>query len=100
MESTRHDANNRLASENIREQIVRMLRCARYAGPTAGLAMGVLCPAALGAPGDLDPTFADVGRFIFPSDTSGAVWSIETQADDILVEGGGWYRRDYYHDMG
>ena len=86
MESTRHDAKGQWASENIREQIVRTLRCARYAAPTAGLAMGVLCPAALGAPGDLDPAFADVGRFILPG--VGAVWSIETQDDDILLEGG------------
>ena len=96
MESTRHDANNRWASENMKEQIARILRCARYAGPTAGLAMGVLCPAALGAPGDLDPAFADVGRFIFPSDTHGAVWSIEAQADDILVEGGDETYVEYY----
>lgn len=123
MESTRHDANNRSASTsskrlptiagdtqsmigtgelrgtettNIKEQIARRLHGARYASPTAGLAMGVLCPAALGAPGDLDPAFADVGRFIFPSDTHGAVWSIEAQADDILVEGGDETYVEYY----
>jgi hypothetical protein len=35
---------------------------ARGIAPTAALASGLMSPLALGASGDLDPTFADMGR--------------------------------------
>jgi hypothetical protein len=48
------------------EQLRRTIRHALRAAPTVALATGIVCPAALGDPGDLDPTFADVGRFVAP----------------------------------
>lgn len=67
---------------------------ARGATPGAAVASSLLSPLALGASGDLDPSFADVGRLALP-DLSGPLWSIEPQDDEAVFAGGllctGWY---------
>src|SRR5262245_12568099 len=70
------------------EQILRTIRLAQRAAPTAALATGLACPAALGAPGDLDPTFGDVGRFTPPGGFEGFAQSVTTQDDDVVFAGG------------
>jgi uncharacterized delta-60 repeat protein len=69
--------------------------------PATAVASGLLSPLAMGASGDLDPSFADVGR---KADLilAGPVWSLESLADDeLLIAGGndceGWYC-GYYDD--
>ena len=76
------------------------LLLARGLAPSAAVASSLLTPAALGASGDLDPTFADVGRMI-DLDLSGAAWSLEALDDDeVLFAGGdacdGFYCGYYY----
>jgi uncharacterized delta-60 repeat protein len=73
---------------------------ARGLAPTAAVASGLLSPMAMGASGDLDPSFADVGR---QTDLiiAGPVWSLESLEDDELLMGGGgecsgWYCGYYY----
>jgi uncharacterized delta-60 repeat protein len=62
---------------------------ARGIAPSAAMATGLLAPLALGASGDLDPEFADVGRLTPIGDFDGAVWSLEATDDgDILIAGG------------
>jgi uncharacterized delta-60 repeat protein len=64
-------------------------RLARGARPSAAVASGLLAPLALGAPGDLDPGFADVGRLAQIIDFEGPIWSVEALDDGrILVAGG------------
>ena len=58
------------------------------AAAAAVAATGLLGPAALAAPGDLDPTFADVGRWSGPN-LDGPLWSLDVQDDDAIVFGGG-----------
>ena len=72
----------------MRAQISKALRHALYAAPAAALAMGVIAPVALGDPGDLDPAFADVGRYNLPVEGRGVVWSIEPQEERLLLSGG------------
>jgi len=60
---------------------------ARGASPSAAVASGLLSPLALGASGDLDPAFADVGRLALP-EFGGPAWSIEPQDDEALFAGG------------
>ena len=55
---------------------------------TAFAATGLLGPAALAAPGDLDPSFADVGRWSGPN-LDGPLWSLDVQDDDAIMFGGG-----------
>ena len=85
---------------NLKAQIAPALRCARHAAPAAALAMGVICPVALGDPGDLDPSFANVGRYYLPDEMPGPVWSIESQDDNLLLSGGmagyNYYSRSIY----
>ena len=54
---------------------------------TAFAATGLLGPAALAAPGDLDPSFADVGR---RSDLNldGPLWSLDVQDNDAILFAG------------
>jgi len=56
---------------------------ARSVAPTAAVASGLLSPPALGAPGDLDPSFGDVGRVTEALDFSGTAWSVQP------LDGGG-----------
>jgi hypothetical protein len=79
--------------------MVRLVNALQPAGGmvSAVLAAGVLVPGAVyGAPGDLDPSFGDVGRVI-PA-YFGPVWSLEAQDDDLLYAGGGYYC--YYYSYG
>ncbi|MBS0580882.1 MAG: hypothetical protein JSR36_16620 [Proteobacteria bacterium] len=62
--------------------------------PTA-VASGLLAPVALAAPGDLDPTFGDMGRTTWEQYFSGPAWSVQPlPADESLVAGGHYC--DYY----
>ena len=65
------------------QQILRVLRNACR----AALASGIVSPAVLAAPGDLDPGFADVGRFVLP-DFLGPALSVGAQDDSIILAGG------------
>lgn len=63
---------------------------ARGVAPTAAVVSGLLSPLALGATGDLDPAFADVGRIGPLSDFAGPAWSIlAAQDDDEIIFAGG-----------
>ena len=71
--------------------------------PTAAVATGLMSPMALGAPGDLDPTFGDVGRVSSALDFAGPAWSLLPLEDgDTMFAGGdhcdGFYC--YYYDDG
>jgi len=85
---------------NLKAQIATAYRWARHAAPAAALATSVICPAALGDPGDLDPSFANVGRYYLPDEMPGPVWSIESQDDNLLLSGGmagaNYYSRSIY----
>jgi uncharacterized delta-60 repeat protein len=63
---------------------------ARGIAPTAAVASGLISPLALGASGDLDPAFADVGRLGPIENLSGPAWSLQVPTDDdgIIVAGG------------
>jgi hypothetical protein len=76
---------------SIKSAISRILRHAREAAPTAtaALASGLLCPLALGAPGDLDPSFGDVGRTELMVDFAGPAWSVEPVDEGQIIFAGG-----------
>ena len=79
----------------LHSSIVDVLRRARAAAPAAALASAT----ALAAPGDLDPSFGDVGRAYELLNLSGTAWSIEAQGeDDSIVAGGDFYTGYYYYD--
>ena len=65
----------------------RLLRDACRAAPGAALACGIVSSTTLAAPGDLDPGFGDVGRFVLP-DFLGAASSLAKQDDSVIVAGG------------
>ena len=77
---------------------------ARGMVPSAAVATGLLAPSALGASGDLDPGFADVGRLNPIGDLGGAVWSLEVLDDEGVLFAGGDVDRTcnsyfcYYYD--
>ena len=55
--------------------------------PTTAIASGLLSPPSWGAPGDLDPTFGDMGRASFP--LKGTAFHVqELSADESLIAGG------------
>ena len=65
--------------------------------PTTAIASSLLAPAASGAPGDLDPTFGDMGRSALP--LIGAAWTAEPlPGDESLLGGGEHYYNFYYGD--
>ena len=70
------------------DKIPQTIRQVLRAAPAAALATGIVCPSALADPGDLDPTFANVGRFT-PPDLRGRAQSLVTQEDNYLFAGGG-----------
>src|SRR5688572_329304 len=78
------------------DKIPQTIRQVLRAAPAAALATGIVCPAALGDPGDLDPTFADVGRFTPPDDLQGRAQSIVVQDDDYILAGGGLVYHGFY----
>src|SRR5215469_3893679 len=67
--------------------------------PTTAIASGLLSPPSWGAPGDLDPTFGDMGRASFP--LMGAAFRVqELTADESLIAGGEHFLHrtgDYNH---
>src|SRR6185295_9809351 len=83
-------------NRTMNEQLLRTIRLALRAAPAAALATGIVCPAALGNPGDLDPTFADVGRFVPPEVFNGAAQSVAEQDDDVFFAGGDRFGSFYY----
>lgn len=67
----------------------------RLVAPTAALASGLLSTAAWSAPGDLDPTFGDVGRSFEWPGVSGELWALQPLPnDDLLFSGCGTYYED------
>lgn len=83
---------------DLQGSIANALKLARDAAPAAVLASGLLGPAALGAPGDLDPSFGDVGRAYPLLDLDGPAWSIQAQGDDDFIVAGGDYYDSFYYD--
>ena len=71
---------------------------ARGLAPSAAVASGLLSPVAMGASGDLDPSFADVGRM---TDLTffGPAWSLEPLEDDQMLFAGGVECDGYYCDF-
>jgi uncharacterized delta-60 repeat protein len=65
--------------------------------PTTAIASGLLSQPSFGAPGDLDPTFGDMGR-VGSSSTShfGPAWSVQALAGDESLIAGGDFHVDYY----
>jgi len=63
--------------------------------PTTAIASGFLSPPSLGAPGDLDPTFGDMGRVVSALNFHGPAWSAQPLAADESFMAGGEYC-DYY----
>jgi len=72
------------------KQIAKLIPLlARGVLPSAAVASGLLSPLALGAPGDLDPFFGNVGRLGPIVDLNGPAWSLEAlDSDGILLAGG------------
>ena len=68
-------------------QLIPLL--ARGLAPTAAIASGLLSLQALGAQGDLDPTFGDVGRVGPMIDFDGPAWSLLPQDDNEILFAGG-----------
>jgi uncharacterized delta-60 repeat protein len=63
-------------------------KIARGLVPTTAIASGFFSPVTMGAPGDLDPTFGDMGRVIEPQ-FQGEAWALKPlAADESLVAGG------------
>lgn len=60
----------------------------RLVGSTTALATGLLSSAGWAAPGDLDPTFGDVGRVTGIPGLSGEAWALEALPDDDLLASG------------
>ncbi len=50
--------------------------------PSAAMVAGLLSPLAAGAPGDLDPTFGDVGRVTGLPDLTGDAWAVQSETGD------------------
>ena len=70
-------------------------RIVRGIVPTTAIASGLLSQPSLGAPGDLDPTFGDMGRVGSALSFHGPAWSLQALAgDESLIAGG--EASDYY----
>ena len=63
---------------------------AKSIGSTSAVATGLLAPVALGASGDLDPEFADLGRLGPIAELKGPARSLEALDDEGLLLGGGY----------
>lgn len=80
---------------NKKQRITKVEPRIRLVAPTAVLASGLLSTAAWSAPGDLDPTFGDVGRSIGWPGTRGTLWALQPLPDDdLLFAGCGTYYDD------
>ena len=67
--------------------------------PTTAIASGLLSQPSFGAPGDLDPTFGDMGRVGAALSLKGPAWSVRAAlaGDESFVAGGdfvGWHHFD------
>jgi uncharacterized delta-60 repeat protein len=62
---------------------------AKGLAPSAAIASGLLAPLAMGASGDLDPAFGDVGRVGPIIDFDGPAWSLQATNDDEIILAGG-----------
>ena len=76
----------------------------RGLGPSAAVASGLFSPLAVSKPGDLDPTFGNVGRVGPMASFAGPAWSIQPLAnDEMLFAGGeaclGFYCYFYYDSL-
>ena len=60
----------------------------------AAAAASIAGSPAMAAPGDLDPSFGDAGRFM---SSRGSLWSIDVQADDAVLFAGGDAICDTYY---
>jgi uncharacterized delta-60 repeat protein len=57
--------------------------------PSAGIATGLMAPLALGAPGNLDQSFADHGRTFLDAEYGKEIWAVEALDDGgVFVAGG------------
>lgn len=65
----------------------------------AAIASGLLCQAAWGAPGDLDPSFGNVGRASPWPELSATAWAVEALDDDEILVAGGDYYASYYYEL-
>jgi uncharacterized delta-60 repeat protein len=73
-----------------------MPRIAKGIVPTTAIASGLLSQPSPGAPGDLDPSFGDMGRVGPALNLTGPAWSATTlTGDESLIAGGEAYL-DYY----
>jgi len=86
--------NRRVLRDAITDTIAR----ARAAAPAVAVASALMSPAALAAPGDLDPSFGDVGRAYELLQLNGLAWSVEAQGDDEVIFAGGDAYDSYYYD--
>lgn len=64
-------------------------RIARGIVPTTAIASGLFSPASLGAPGDLDLTFGDMGRVDSGLALTGPAWSVQALAGGESFTAGG-----------
>ena len=60
-------------------------------------AAGLIGPASLAAPGDLDPSFGDVGRWSGPN-LDGPLWSLDVQDDNAILFTASEEYCSYYYD--
>ena len=80
----------------VRIRLVAAPQCDIGLLPVA-IASGLLCPAAFGAPGDLDPAFANIGRAHPLPELAGSAWALEALEEDGLLAAGGDYYCSYYY---
>ncbi len=98
--STLSDGNPTACNSGQQPALVRLVAAPQHATATVSTAIAVslLCPPALGAPGDLDPTFGDVGRST-PLGRFDQVWAIDAIDDDEMLYAGVDYycKSDWYN---
>ena len=75
----------------------RVSRLTRAAVPTTAVASSLLSPLALGASGDLDPTFGDVGRVGPLPNFAGPAWSVQPASGGEAIFAGGDYTLGCHH---
>ncbi len=61
----------------------------RHSAPSFGIVTGLVAPLALGAPGNLDPGFADHGRTFLGSAWASQAWTVEALDDGGVFLAGG-----------
>jgi uncharacterized delta-60 repeat protein len=76
-----------------------LVRIIRGVVPTA-IASGLLSPVTMGAPGDLDPSFGNMGRLDPGLPFGGPAWSVQPLSADESLFAGGYcdYYCSYYHE--